>query len=57
MDNLFLNLQEVLAGDGIHGVLKQFVVLPEGMKIKFSILVVENFADAVLVNAVHFLIH
>jgi hypothetical protein len=33
--------------------LKQFVVLPDDMKIKFAVLVVENFADAALIDAIH----
>jgi hypothetical protein len=37
----------------IHRVLKQFVVLPEDMKIKFLVLVVENLADAALADAIH----
>jgi hypothetical protein len=41
----------------IHDVLKQFVVVPEDVKIKFVVLVVENLADAALVNTVRFLIH
>jgi hypothetical protein len=46
----------ILAGKGIHRMLKQFVVLPEDMKIKFFFLIVGNHADAALVDAIHGLI-